>query len=126
MFWLLLGLRDDLPGEPSEALALARDAERGVGLFAESRGEGKEHLYYLKGRAALFMNNYTEAEEALQKALAANPDYARAQVALGSVYLDIAQTQQTPEERLQNPSNLERAVASYQVARTWPGRPTSR
>jgi len=115
MFWLLLGLRDDLLGEPAQALALLRDAEEELASLPE-RGEGKEHLYYLKGRAALFMNAYAEAEASLQKALKSNPDYARAQMALGSVYLDMAQTEQTPEERLQDPSNLEQAVANYQRA----------
>jgi tetratricopeptide (TPR) repeat protein len=62
------------------------------------------------------MNQYAEAEEALQKALASAPDYARAQIALGSVYLDMAQTQQTPEERLADPANLELAVTNYQQA----------
>jgi tetratricopeptide (TPR) repeat protein len=115
MFWLLLGLRDDLLGEPAQALALLRDAEAELTSLPE-RGEGKEHLYYLEGRAALFMNAYAEAEASLQKALGSNPDYARAQMALGSVYLDMAQTEQTSEERLQDPSNLERAVANYQRA----------
>jgi tetratricopeptide (TPR) repeat protein len=115
MFWLLLGLRDDLLGEPAQALALLRDAEEELASLPE-RGEGKEHLYYLKGRAALFMNAYAEAEASLQKALKSNPDYARAQMALGSVYLDMAQTEQTAEERLQDPSNLEQAVANYQRA----------
>jgi tetratricopeptide (TPR) repeat protein len=115
MFWLLLGLRDDLLGEPAQALALLRDAEVELASLPE-RGEGKEHLYYLKGRAALFMNQYAEAEEALQKALTSAPDYARAQIALGSVYLDMAQTQQTPEERLADPANLELAVTNYQQA----------
>jgi tetratricopeptide (TPR) repeat protein len=115
MFWLLLGLRDDLLGEPAQALALLRDAEMELASLPE-RGEGKEHLYYLKGRSALFMNQYAEAEEALKKALTSAPDYARAQIALGSVYLDMAQTQQTPEERLADPANLELAVSNYQQA----------
>jgi tetratricopeptide (TPR) repeat protein len=115
VFWLLLGLRDDLLGESARALALLRDAEVELASLPE-RGEGKEHLYYLQGRAALFMNEYAEAEDSLQKALKSDPGYARAQMALGSVYLDIAQTQQTPKERLQDPSNLERAVANYQSA----------
>jgi tetratricopeptide (TPR) repeat protein len=115
LFWLLLGLRDDLLGEPAEALALLRDAEVELASLPE-RGEGKEHLYYLKGRAALFLNNYAEAQESLQKALQSNPNYARARLALGSVYLDVAQTQQTPEERLRDPSNLEQALANYQQA----------
>ena len=115
LFWLLLGLRDDLLGEPADALALLRDAEQELASLPE-RGEGKEHLYYLKGRAALFLNDYAEAKESLQKALQSNPNDARAQMALGSVYLDVAQTQQTPEERLLDPSNLEQAVANYQQA----------
>jgi tetratricopeptide (TPR) repeat protein len=115
LFWLMLGLRDDLLGRPADALATLRQAEAQLAALRE-QGDGKEHLYYLEGRAALFMDFYDEAEAALQRALKSNPRYARAQTALGSVYLDRAQTLQTPEERLQNPGDVEAAVRNYEAA----------
>jgi tetratricopeptide (TPR) repeat protein len=113
LFWLLLGLRDDLLGRPNDALATFRQAETELPGLRE-QGDGKEHLYYFKGRAALFLDFYEEAEDALQAALASNPQYARAHIALGSVYLDIAQTLESPEQRLSEPKNLEQAVNHYQ------------
>jgi tetratricopeptide (TPR) repeat protein len=115
LFWLMLGLRDDLLGRPADALATLRQAEAQLTTLRE-QGDGKEHLYYLKGRAALFLDSYDEAEAALQQALASNPGYARAQLALGSVYLDRAQTLQTPEERMQDPGDMEAAVRNYGAA----------
>jgi tetratricopeptide (TPR) repeat protein len=115
LFWLLLGLREDLLGNPSDELAILRQGEQELSALPE-QGDGKEHLYYFEGRAALFMDFYDEAEAALHKALAGNPAYARAQIALGSVYLDIAQTLESPPQRLAEPKNLDRAVASYQQA----------
>jgi tetratricopeptide (TPR) repeat protein len=115
LFWLLLGLREDLLGSPTTELALLRQGEQELQTLGE-QGEGKEHLYYFEGRAALFLDFYDEAEAALHKALSSNPAYARAQLALGSVYLDIAQTLESPQERLAEPKNLERAMANYQKA----------
>jgi tetratricopeptide (TPR) repeat protein len=115
LFWLLLGLREDLLGNPSDELAILRQGEQELTTLPE-QGDGKEHLYYFEGRAALFMDFYDEAEAALHKALASNPAYARAQIALGSVYLDIAQTLESPQQRLAEPRNLDQAVASYQQA----------
>jgi tetratricopeptide (TPR) repeat protein len=110
--WMMLALREDLLGSPAQVLALLRQADRELTALRE-QGDGKEHLYYLKGRAALFLDFYDEAQEALDRALRSDPGYARAQIALGSVYLDRAQTGQTPEERLADPGDLERAIAAY-------------
>ena len=112
---MLLSLRDDLLGRPEEALATLRRAETELARLRE-QGDGKEHLYYFKGRSALFLDFYDEAEAALQSAIASDPTYARAQVALGSVFLDRAQTSQTPEERAQDPADLEQAIQSYEKA----------
>ncbi len=113
LYWVLLGLREDLLGQPADELAILRQAEQQLGSVPE-QGEGKEHLYYLKGRAALFMDFYDEAEAALQQALSSDPTYARAQIALGSVYLDMAQTLESPQQRLGEGGHLEPALASYQ------------
>jgi tetratricopeptide (TPR) repeat protein len=113
LFWLLLGLREDLLGTPSNELAILRQAEQELSTLRE-QGEGKELLYYFAGRAALFLNFYDEAQASLQQALNSNPAYARAQIALGSVYLDRAQTLETPQQRLAPPHNLDQAIASYQ------------
>jgi tetratricopeptide (TPR) repeat protein len=115
LFWVLLGLREDLLGNTTDELAILRQGEQALGTLRE-QGEGKEILYYFEGRAALFLDFYDEAEASLQKALSSNPAYARAQIALGSVYLDMAQTLELPQERLAEPKNLERAIASYQKA----------
>ncbi len=114
LFWLLLGLREDMLGQPDEALALYRQAEDELSGLRE-QGEGKEHLYYFMGRSALFMDFYDEAEEAFEKALASSPGYARAQIGLASVYLDRAQTLESPEERLSEPGSLLQAVQGYQL-----------
>jgi tetratricopeptide (TPR) repeat protein len=113
LFWLMLSLKEDLLGRPSEALAILRQAEAELSTL-RPQGDGKELLYYFKGRAALFLDFYDEAEEALLSAVQSNPTFARAQIALGSVYLDMAQTLESPEERFSESQNLERATNAYQ------------
>lgn len=90
LFWLVLGLRDDLLGRPADALAVLRRAQEQLPAWRE-RGEGKEILYFLIGRQALFLERDDEAEAALEQALAGNPGYARAEVVMGSVYFWRAQ-----------------------------------
>jgi tetratricopeptide (TPR) repeat protein len=112
LFWLLLAMRDDLLGRPTEALAILRQAEFELDHIRE-QGDGKEHLYYFKGRSALFLDFYAEAEADLLAALRSNPNYARAYIALGSVYLDQAQTLEAPQQRLIAGGTLERATERY-------------
>lgn len=111
LFWLLLGLRDDLLGRPSDALAVLRQAETELTALRE-QGDGKELLYYFKGRAALFLDFYDEAQEALERALQSNPAFARAQIALGSIYFDRAQFEPAGE-RLVGENNVEQAIDGY-------------
>lgn len=121
LFWLLLGLREDLLGRSEEALAIFRQAEEELTHWKEQE-EGKEILYFFIGRSALFLERYEEAEEALEKALQINPAYARAQIVLGSV--DFRRVQSfllSPEERPLQPEDMEqaindveRAIAKYQ------------
>lgn len=120
LFWLLLGLRDDLLGHPAEALAVFRQAEGELTTWKE-QGEGKEILYFFIGRAALFLKRDVEAEGAMGKALQINPDYARAHIVLGSVYfwraqnlLLAAEQPLEPQELEQVTDNLEQAINSHQ------------
>jgi tetratricopeptide (TPR) repeat protein len=113
LFWLLLGLRDDLLGLPEEALAVFRQAEEGLTSWKE-QGEGKEIFYFFMGRELLFLKRDVEAEEALEKALQSNPRYARAHIVLGGVYFQRAQSL-APDERLLEPKDLDRAINSYQT-----------
>jgi hypothetical protein len=113
LFWLLLGLREDLLGRPEAALAIFQQAQTEATDWRE-RGEGKEILYFFIAREALLLKRYPEAEAAGRRALASNPDYARAQIVLGSIYL--RQAQDLPvATRLAEPSDLERAVQAYQA-----------
>ena len=90
LFQLLLALRDDLLGRHEQALAqLTRTA--GELKAWEEQGEGKEILYYLMARQALFLKRYDEAETFSRQALASNPAYPRALVVLGGVGVRRAQ-----------------------------------
>jgi tetratricopeptide (TPR) repeat protein len=100
LFWLLLGLREDLLGRSEEALAVFRQAEAELPQWKD-QGEGKEILYFFIGRSALFLGRYGEAEEALLKALQIDPDYARAQIVLSSVgFRRVESLLHNPEEPL--------------------------
>lgn len=90
LFWLILGLREELLGRSEEALKILRQAEEQLTGWNDD-GEGKEHLYFFIGQSALFLNRDEEAQDAFERAVAINPKYARAQNALGSVYFKRAQ-----------------------------------
>jgi tetratricopeptide (TPR) repeat protein len=116
LFWLLLGLREDLLGRSEEALAIFRQAEEELTHWKE-QGEGKETLYFFIGRSALFLGRYEEAEEALKKALQINPTYARAQIVLGSVdFRRVQSLLHPPEERPLQPGDVERALNDVEQA----------
>jgi tetratricopeptide (TPR) repeat protein len=122
LFWLLLGLREDLLGRSEEALAVFRQAEAELTHWKE-QGEGKETLYFFIGRSALFLGRYEEAEEALERALQINPTYARAQIVLAGVDFrrvvsflqshDEEHPLQT-EDMEQAINDVERAIDKYQ------------
>jgi tetratricopeptide (TPR) repeat protein len=100
LFWLLLGLREDLLGRSEEALAIFRQAEGELAQWKD-QGEGKEILYFFIGRSALFLGRYDEAEEALLKALQIDPSYARAQIVLSGVgFRRVVSLLDNPEEPL--------------------------
>jgi tetratricopeptide (TPR) repeat protein len=83
LFWLTLGLTQDLLGRSEQALATFQQAEQALADWQDT--DGKELLYYLQGREHLFLRQLDEAQAAFARALAAKPDFARAAVALGSV-----------------------------------------
>ena len=83
LFWLTLGLTQDLLGRSEQALATFQQAEQALANWQDS--DGKELLYYLQGREHLFLRQLDEAQQAFTRALATSPEFARAAVALGSV-----------------------------------------
>jgi tetratricopeptide (TPR) repeat protein len=110
LFWLTMGLTQQVLGRPEQALATFRRAE--VELVDWPENDGKELLYFFIGREELFLEQSEEAEASFRKALEIEPGYARAQVALGSTYRQRAQTVK-PEERLEEPNYLERALVNH-------------
>jgi tetratricopeptide (TPR) repeat protein len=141
LFWLILGLKEELLGRSKEALDIFQQAEQQLPDWQE-KGEGKETLYFFIGRSALFLNRDEEAEQVFSKALQIQPEFVRAQIALGSVYYKraqcllqntarqnnetcielcqndqgcIAPCQQSPEECLQQVNtDLEQTISDYQ------------
>jgi tetratricopeptide (TPR) repeat protein len=83
LFWLTLGLTQDLLGRSEQALATFQQAEQALSDWPEAGG--KELLYYLQGRQHLFLRQLDEAQQVFSRALTVNPDFARAAVARGSV-----------------------------------------
>lgn len=108
LFWLTMGLTQDLLGSNDQALATLEQAEQALQGWPES--DGKELLYYLQGRQLLFLDRPDEAQQALQRALAVNPDFARAVVALGSVDVQRANQTQDDAARLAPDAPLARAI----------------
>jgi hypothetical protein len=53
LFWLLIGIRQNLLGRHAEALAIFQQAERSLPRWRDV-GEGKEYLYFFMGREHLF------------------------------------------------------------------------
>ena len=90
LFQLLLALRDDLLGRHEQALIQLKQTAGELTSWGE-RGEGKEILYYLMARQALFLKRNDEAEGFITQALASNPAYPRAYVVLGGVGVRRAQ-----------------------------------
>jgi tetratricopeptide (TPR) repeat protein len=76
------------------------------------RGEGKEILYYLLARQALFLKRYDEAEGFATRALASNPAYPRAYVVLGGVGVRRAQ-ELSVFQSLAEAGPLDQADAAY-------------
>ncbi len=108
--WLTRGLTQEILGQNEAALAIFQEAADALTDWQDE--DGKEILYFFIGREALFLNNFTEAERNLRRALELNPAYTRAQVALGSTLLKQARSV-PPTERLDEPSLLLQALDAH-------------
>ncbi|MEX1020541.1 MAG: tetratricopeptide repeat protein [Litorilinea sp.] len=89
LLWLSLGLTFDVQGVPERALDIFRTAEAELDRWPND--DGKELLYYLIGRSALYLRRHEEARQAFAAALEIRPDYANALLGMGSVHFDRAQ-----------------------------------
>ena len=107
LFWLTIGLTQQLLGRSEKALETFQRGEQELVDWPES--DGKEILYFFIGREQLFLDRVDEAEASFRVAVGIEPEYARAQVALGSVYQRRAQDV-APEKRLEEPRALEQAI----------------
>jgi tetratricopeptide (TPR) repeat protein len=108
LFWLTLGLTQDLLGSSQQALATFQQAEQALPDWQDA--DGKELLYYLQGREHLFLRQLDAAQAALARAVSANPEFARATIALGSV--DVLRANQLDDSaaRLEPDAPLQRAI----------------
>jgi tetratricopeptide (TPR) repeat protein len=109
-FWLTVGLIQDILGRSQEALTTFRLAETMLSEWQDE--DGKELLYFFIGRQELFLDDVVAAEAAFRHALAINPTYARAQVALGSALWKQAFAV-PPTERFQPPNLLLQALDNH-------------
>lgn len=117
LFWLLLGLRDDLLGRSQQALATFRQAEAELEVWREEPGGGSEILYFFIGRSALFLGEYEEAEAALQEALRIDPTYARAKIVLAGVdFRRVQDLLHPPDGRAFQAEDVEPALAGVERA----------
>jgi tetratricopeptide (TPR) repeat protein len=110
LFWLTIGLTQQLLGRSEQALETFQRAETKLTNWPEH--DGKEILHFFIGREELFLNQSENAEASFRKALEINRNYARAQVALGSSYLQRARATE-PEARLEEPKHLEQALDNH-------------
>ena len=110
---LVTGLTQQLLGRSEAALATFRQAEAALDKWPDDAG--KDILYFLIGREELFLGHIDRAEEAFLEAVNRNPDYARGQTALGSVYFVQAQGM-SPQARVEPPHPLEQAQERQQLA----------
>jgi tetratricopeptide (TPR) repeat protein len=107
LFWLTIGLTQQVLGRSQQALETFQRAESQLTDWPDS--DGKEILYFFIGREELFLGHSEQAEADFRHALAIEPSYARAEVALGSSFRQRAQAI-PPEERLKQPNYLQQAL----------------
>lgn len=107
VFWLTVGLTQQLFGRSAQALQTFAQAEQALADWPES--DGKEILYFFLGREHLILGDVDAAQGYFEKAVAVNPGYARAQVGLGSVFARRARETVDPAARLQAPGFLSQA-----------------
>jgi tetratricopeptide (TPR) repeat protein len=110
LFWLTIGLTQQVLGRSEQALGTFQRAEAELTAWPED--DGKEILYFFIGREQLFLGQSENAEASFRRALEIDPTYARAQVALGSAYLQQARAIK-PEARLEDPKYLEQAIDNH-------------
>lgn len=123
LYWLTLGLVQQLRGRPEQALAIFDRAEQALQDWPER--DGKEILYFFQGREHFFLaqtvdgtanaQELDEAQRLFQQALDLHPDYARARAALGSVHRHRAQAIADPAARLAD-ANLQAALDQHERA----------
>jgi len=108
-----IGLILDLIGDHEKALELFKT----LADDPDQAGQGAigQLLYYFIGRQQLFLGNVDEAEAAIDEALAINPESARAQVVLGSVFLRRAGDQMLAGGG-PAPELVDEALRHYQLA----------
>ena len=115
--WLTRAMVLDTNGRHEDAWVVLEQAEAQLPDWEPD--QGREILHYFKGRESLYLSRadstwLSRAEEEYLRALAINPDYARAHVGLGGVYYSMAQ-QLAPEDRLEDDA-LELAIQHYEQA----------
>lgn len=123
LYWLTLGLVQQLRGRPEQALAIFDRAEQALQDWPER--DGKEILYFFQGREHFFLaqeldgaasaQELDDAQRLFQQALDLRPDYARARAALGSVHRHRAQAITDPAARLAD-ANLQAALDQHERA----------
>ena len=106
-----IGLMYDLLGYPGRALPVLQQA---ADEMTSTGDEGSEVLWYFIGRENLWLRHDDAAQPAFEQALSLKPDYARARLGLGDVYLGKAE-RQPAAERLTSPE-LDQAIAEYNQA----------
>ncbi len=113
LFWLTVGLTQEVLGRTEDALSTFRRAEAALADWTPD--EGRELLYFFIGREELFLGNDEAAEAAFREAIALNPDYARAYNGLGSAHF-LRSQRVPPADRLAEPSDLATAITNYEEA----------
>lgn len=108
-----LGLMYDLFGRHTEAQKVLTRTWDDVQDDPEQ--QGRDVLAYFIGRQFLFLKDGKNAAEWYQKALAANPQYARAYIGLAGIDCQKAALQQ-PLDRLSSPQSLDQCLANYSQA----------
>ncbi len=124
LFFIATGLTYDVFGRAARALEIYRQAEQNLTDWPE-QGAGKEILYFFAGQAALFQSQQTtgqesanllnEAEEAFNRAIASNPNYARAHIGLGSANYVRLQRAPVISETFGSPE-MQKMLDEYRVA----------
>ncbi|MBN1580067.1 MAG: CHAT domain-containing protein [Anaerolineae bacterium] len=112
LFWLTMGLTTSSLGRSEQALEILLHAEQALDNWPED--DGKELLYFFIGREQLSLKQSEKAQAAFRRALDIDPAYARAQVGLGSTYLQRARAV-PPQERLDAPHDLEQALENHRL-----------